>query len=151
MVRALLAEIDKAGMARRVTIQSFDWRTLALVGQLAPELPRAWLTTARTLRNSRWTLGLDAATFGSTPLLVQAAAAGGQAPVIWSPAFNDLTPAQVHQAHELKMTVLPWTVNQRADMQRLLEMGVDGIITDFPDVLREVLRERQAARPSSGP
>ncbi len=43
------------------------------------------------------------------------------------------------------MTVLPWTVNQRADMQRLLDMGVDGIITDFPDVLRTLLRERGAA------
>ncbi len=82
MVRALLAEIDKAGMARRVTIQSFDWRTLALVGELAPELPRAWLTTARTLRDSRWTLGLDAGNFASTPMLVQAASAGGKAPVI---------------------------------------------------------------------
>nr|WP_256354530.1 glycerophosphodiester phosphodiesterase [Variovorax sp. dw_308] len=146
MLRALLAEIDKAGMASRVTIQSFDWRTLALVGQLAPDLPRAYLSTARTLRDSRWTLGLDAASFGSTPLLVQAASAGGKAPVIWSPAFNDLTSAQVRQAHALRMTVLPWTVNQRADMLRLLDMGVDGIITDFPDVLADVLRERGAAR-----
>ncbi|MEJ8845993.1 glycerophosphodiester phosphodiesterase [Variovorax rhizosphaerae] len=145
MVRALLAEIDKAGMARRVTIQSFDWRTLALVGQLGPDLPRAYLTSPRTLRDSRWTLGLDATSFGSTPLLVQAASAGGKAPVIWSPAFNDLTPAQVRQAQALKMTVLPWTVNQRVDMLRLLDMGVDGIITDFPDVLGDVLRERGVA------
>ncbi|MEJ8855215.1 glycerophosphodiester phosphodiesterase [Variovorax robiniae] len=149
MVRALLAEIDKAGMARRVTLQSFDWRTLSLAGQLAPELPRAYLTSARTLRDSRWTLGLDAASFGSTPQLVQAASAGGKAPVIWSPAFNDLTAAQVREAHALKMTVLPWTVNQRADMLRLLDMGVDGIITDFPDVLRDVLRERGIAYSSN--
>jgi glycerophosphoryl diester phosphodiesterase len=52
----------------------------------------------------------------------------------------------VRQAHALKMTVLPWTVNQRADMLRLLDMGVDGIITDFPDVLADVLRERGVAR-----
>ena len=51
MVRALLAEIDKAGMAARVTIQSFDWRTLALVGQMAPQMSRAYLTTGRTLRD----------------------------------------------------------------------------------------------------
>jgi len=150
MVHALLAEIDKAGMAQRVTIQSFDWRTLALVGQWAPQLPRAYLTTARTLRDSRWTLGLSAADFATTPLLVQAASAGGNAPVIWSPAFNDLTAAQVRQAHALHMTVLPWTVNRRADMARLLDMGVDGLITDFPDVLRDLVREREAAPPAGG-
>ena len=143
MVRALLAEIDKAGMARRVTLQSFDWRSLAIVGQLAPQLPRAYLTTARTLRDSRWTQGLNAGDFASTPLLVKAAAGNaGKAPVIWSPAFADLTPAQVQQAQALGMTVLPWTVNQRADMLRLLDMGVDGVITDFPDVLRDAMRER---------
>ena len=145
LVRALLTEIDKAGMAGRVTVQSFDWRTLALVGQWAPGLPRAYLTTPRTLRDSRWTLGLEAGNFASTPLLVQAAARSGTAPVIWSPAFNDLTAAQVQQAHALGMSVLPWTVNQRADMARLLDMGVDGIITDYPDLLRALLRERGAA------
>ena len=149
MVRALLAEIDKAGMAGRVTIQSFDWRSLALVGRLAPQLPRAYLTTPRTLRDPRWTLGLNAADFASTPLLVQAAAGGERqqqaAPVIWSPAYADLTAAQVQQAHALKLTVLPWTVNQRADMARMIDLGVDGLITDFPDVLRDLLRERGVA------
>src|SRR5687768_9260412 len=58
MVRALLAEIDKAGVAQRVTIQSFDWRTLALVGQWAPQMQRAYLTSGRTLKDSRWTSGL---------------------------------------------------------------------------------------------
>ncbi|MEO5738659.1 MAG: glycerophosphodiester phosphodiesterase family protein, partial [Variovorax sp.] len=102
-----------------------------------------YLTTARTLRDSRWTLGLNAGDFASTPLLVKAAAGtAGKAPVIWSPAFADLTPAQVRQAQSLGMTVLPWTVNQRADMLRLLDMGVDGVITDFPDVLRDAMRER---------
>ena len=74
MVRALLAEIDKAGMAQRVTVQSFDWRSLALVGQWAPQLPRAYLTSARTLKDSRWTSGLRLEDFGSAPQLVKAAA-----------------------------------------------------------------------------
>jgi len=152
MVRALLAEIDQAGMASRVTVQSFDWRALALVGQLAPQLPRAYLTSPRTLRDSRWTQGLNPADFASTPLLVQAAAGTGiggkpKAPVIWSPAFATLTAEQVQQAHALGMTVLPWTVNQRADMLRLIDMGVDGVITDFPDVLRDAMRERELPLP----
>lgn len=151
MVRALLAEIDRAGVASRVTVQSFDWRTLALVGRLAPQLPRAYLTSARTLRDSRWTAGLAAADFGSTPRLVKAAAGAGPGALIWSPAFADLTPEALREAHALGLAVLPWTVNQRADMARLLDWGVDGLITDYPDVLRSVMAERGLPLPAGVP
>lgn len=150
MVRALLGEIDKAGMGPRVTVQSFDWRTLALVGQLAPQLPRAYLTTARTLKDSRWTAGLDAGSFASVPQMVKAASAGSTAAVTWSPAHADLTPAAIKEAHRLGLTVLPWTVNQRADMQRLMDWGADGIITDYPDMLRDLMRERGLSLPPPG-
>ncbi|RZI97140.1 MAG: glycerophosphodiester phosphodiesterase [Variovorax sp.] len=152
MVRALLAEIERAGMGPRVTVQSFDWRTLALVGQLAPQLPRAYLTSPRTLRDARWTSGASAADQGlSTPRFVASmarAGADGKAPVIWSPAFADLSAAQVQDAHAIGLTVMPWTVNRRADMARLLDMGVDGLITDFPDVLLALMRERGMTPPS---
>lgn len=147
MVRALLAEIDKAGMAQRVTVQSFDWRSLALVGQWAPGLPRAYLTSARTLEDSRWTGGLRLKDFGSAPQLVKAAAGDSKGAVIWSPAFNDLNSAQVWEAQSLGFQVVPWTVNQRADMARLMDWGVDGLITDDPVLLREVMRERGLVRP----
>ncbi|MBB4220577.1 glycerophosphodiester phosphodiesterase [Variovorax sp. 375MFSha3.1] len=150
MVRALLAEIDKANMANRVTIQSFDWRTLTLVGKLAPQLPRAYLTTARTLKDKRWTDGLDAASFASVPQMVRAASANAPGPVIWSPAFADLTPEVIREAHKLGLKVLPWTVNQRADMQRLMDWGADGIITDYPDILRDLMRERGLSLPPPG-
>jgi glycerophosphoryl diester phosphodiesterase len=150
MVRALLAEIDKAQMGSRVTVQSFDWRTLALVGQLAPQLPRAYLSSARTLKDSRWTAGLDSANFTSTPQLVKAAAGKSEGPVIWSPAHNDLTPAAIKEAQGFGFKVLPWTVNQRADMLRLMDWGVDGIITDYPDVLRDLMRERGLSLPPPG-
>ncbi|QNK68406.1 glycerophosphodiester phosphodiesterase [Variovorax sp. PAMC26660] len=150
MVRALLAEIDKAKMADRVTIQSFNWRTLALVGQLAPQLPRAYLSTARTLKDSRWTAGLDAAGFASVPKMVKAAAGTTPGAVIWSPAYADLTPAVIKEAQRLGMKVLPWTVNQRADMLRLMDWGADGLITDYPDVLRDLIRERGLSLPPPG-
>lgn len=150
MVRALLAEIDKAKMAGRVTVQSFDWRTLALVGQFAPQLPRAYLTTPRTLQDPRWTAGLALSNFASVPQMVKAASANGTGPVIWSPAYADLSPAVIKEAQKLGMTVLPWTVNQRADMQRLMDWGADGIITDYPDMLRDLMRERGLALPPPG-
>jgi glycerophosphoryl diester phosphodiesterase len=140
MVRAVLAEIDKAGMARRVTVQSFDWRSLALVGRLAPQLPRAYLTSARTLEDSRWSAGLDAASFASTPKLVQAAAGEPGGPVLWSPSSSEATPASVKEAQAMGFQVIPWTVNQPAEMARLMGLGVDGLITDYPDVLRSAMR-----------
>lgn len=142
MVRALLAEIDQAGMAGRVTIQSFDWRSLALVGELAPQMPRAYLTTARTLRDSQWTAGLNAADFGSTPLLVKAAAGATPGPVVWSPAGSTVTAAAVKEAQALGFQVIPWTINTRADMANLIDLGVDGLISDFPDLLRTEVRMR---------
>ncbi|WP_395320957.1 glycerophosphodiester phosphodiesterase [Variovorax sp. UC74_104] len=150
MVRALLAEIDKANMAGRVTIQSFDWRTLTLVGKLAPQLPRAYLTTPRTLKDKRWTDGFDAASFASVPQMVRAASANAPGPVIWSPAFADLTPEVIREAQKIGMKVLPWTVNQRADMLRLMDWGADGIITDYPDILRDLMRERGLSLPPPG-
>ncbi|MBO9649967.1 MAG: glycerophosphodiester phosphodiesterase [Variovorax sp.] len=150
MVRALLAEIDKAGMAQRVTIQSFDWRTLALVRDQAPQIQRAYLTSARTVRDSRWTSGLRIEDFGSTPRLVKAAAGDGPGKVIWSPAFKDVTPELLKEAHTLGLQVLPWTVNERADMIRLIDLGVDGIITDDPAILRDVMSEKNMPLPPRG-
>jgi glycerophosphoryl diester phosphodiesterase len=150
MVRALLAEIDKAGMAQRVTIQSFDWRTLALVRDQAPQIPRAYLSTARTLRDSRWTAGLRFEDFGSAPRLVKAAAGDGPGQVIWSPAFKDLTPDLLKESHALGQQVLPWTVNERADLIRLIDWGVDGIITDDPAILRDVMSEKNMPLPPRG-
>lgn len=142
MARALLAEIERAGMQRRVTIQSFDWRTLQWVGRLAPDMPRAYLSSARTLRDSRWTTGLRAEDFLSTPVLVRMAAGQSAPHVIWSPYFADLTREQLAEARALGLKVLPWTVNRREDMSRLLDWGVDGLITDYPDELRALLAQR---------
>jgi glycerophosphoryl diester phosphodiesterase len=147
MVRVLLAEIDRAGMADRVTIQSFDWRSLALVGRLAPTMPRAYLTTARTLKDSRWTAGLNAADFGSTPLLVKAAAGGSSGPVLWTPSGNDVTAASVKEAQAMGFKVVPWTINRQVDMTNILRLGVDGLITDYPDVLRRVMRSQGLPMP----
>jgi glycerophosphoryl diester phosphodiesterase len=149
MVRALLAEIDKAGMGKRVTVQSFDWRTLALVGRFAPDLPRSYLTSPRTVNDARWTAGLPLEDFGSVPLLVRAAAGNGPGPITWSPAFAGLQSEQVDEAHQLGLAVLPWTVNEPRDMERLMDMGVDGLITDYPDMLRDLMRSRGLPLPAS--
>lgn len=141
IVDALLAELKAAGMAGRVTVQGFDWRALQRVQQLAPELPTAYLSSQSprfdTIADGTWTAGLRLADHGSVPRMVKAA--GG---TIWSPNFNDLSEALVQEAHALGLRVLPWTVNETADMERMIAWGVDGLITDYPDRGRAAMRAR---------
>ena len=59
-------------------------------------------------------------------------------PHTYSPAFALVTPALVAEAHAAGVQIVPWTVNERADMQRLVAMGVDGLITDYPDRFERV-------------
>jgi glycerophosphoryl diester phosphodiesterase len=146
--RALIAEIRRLGLAPRATIQSFDWRTLAVAAREAPEIARAYLSIERGNNEtvfkgkgrSPWT-GLDAAAHGnSTPRLV--AAAGGK---IWSPFHRDLDPAIVAEAKALGLAVIPWTVNEPADLERAIGLGVDGLITDYPDRAKALLDARRIA------
>jgi glycerophosphoryl diester phosphodiesterase len=146
MTRALLKVIDDAGMAARVTIQSFDWRSLQLVQQLAPRIPTVYLTiqTANTdnVRDGTWTAGLRIADHGSVPKMVKAA--GG---AVWSPNGGAVTEALVKEAQALGLKVVPWTINAPADLDRFLSWGVDGLITDYPDRLREAMARRGMALP----
>ena len=141
LTRAVIEVIRAHGMAERATLQSFDWRTLQVARQVAPELPRAYLTAHLprfdTVSSGEWTLGLKLADHDDVPTMV--AAAGGR---IWSPHFGNLTRASIERAHGLGLRVLPWTVNETTDMERLVDWGVDGLITDYPDRLRQVLTQR---------
>ena len=75
---------------------------------------------------------------GSVPRLVKAA--GGR---IWSPDYRDLDAAKLEEAHRLGLRVVTWTVNDPAQIARLIAMGVDGIISDRPDlVLAELARRK---------
>ena len=142
-VQILLKVIREAGMTKRVMVQSFDWRTLELLHTLEPALRTMYLTiesaTFNTLKDGSWTAGhLLPENAGSVPRMVRASA-GSATGIIWAPNFNNLSPALVKEAHDLGLQVIPWTVNQPAPMQQLMDWGVDGIISDFPDRLREVM------------
>jgi glycerophosphoryl diester phosphodiesterase len=148
LASAVIKVVRANGVERRTTIQSFDWRTLALVQREAPEIATAYLTSdAENVRDvgagaSPWTNGIRLADHGSVPKMVKAA--GGR---IWSPNHGDLTEALVKEAKGLGLQVLPWTVNDPPDMARLIDWGVDGIITDYPDRARAVMAERSMPLP----
>lgn len=149
---AVIAAVRGAGMAKRVTLQSFDWRTLRIAQRTAPAIPTVCLTTqhpgddnvqAGVPGPSPWLAGFDVDDFGgSVPRLVHAAGCP-----VWSPDARDLSPAAVAEAHAQGLTVVAWTVNEEAEMDALIAAGVDGIISDYPDRLRRVAARRGLALP----
>ena len=151
LTTAVVAEIQASGMAERTTVQSFDWSSLNLTKEIAPELPLvalssgdAWLEVGQPGASANLG-GIDIDTYGGS--LAKAAAAQGYDVV--SPAFRSVTPAMIAEAHELGLPVIPWTVNTTADMTRLMDLGVDGIITDYPTRLRTVMEERGLKLPKA--
>ena len=151
LTRAVVAEIQASGMADRTTLQSFDWSSLNLTKELAPELPLVALSSGDTWMGvgqpgaSRNLGGIDIDDYdGSLP---KAAAAQGYDVV--SPTFRSVTPGMIAEAHELGLPVIPWTVNTTAEMERLMDLGVDGIITDYPTRLRTLLEERGLKLPKA--
>ena len=144
--------IRTAGLTRRVTIESFDWRTLVIAKRLAPEIETVCLTIEsdgmdtvqrKSGRPSAWNAGLDLASHGdSVPRLVKAAGCG-----TWSPFWHNVDGASVTEAHALGLKVLPWTVNNPSEMTRLIDLKVDGLISDYPDRLRRAMSDKGLALP----
>ena len=140
-VEALLAVIRRHGMEQRVMLQSFDWRTLQVAQRLAPRIPTVYLSSqqgsASNIADPRWTAGLLLAAHGSVPKMVKAA--GG---AVWSPNFNDVNAELVREAQSLGLKVVVWTVNEPAQIDKMLALGVDGIISDRPDRVRSAMAAR---------
>jgi glycerophosphoryl diester phosphodiesterase len=151
--RKLISAVRSAGMAERTAIQSFDWRTLAVVQKEAPEIATVYLTTVSGFMDniqvkgeSPWTAGIRFRDHGSVPRMVKAA--GG---AVWSPYLGDLTRAAVKEAQALGLKVVVWTANNPAEMRRVIEWGVDGVISDRPDLLRQAAGTMGIALPRATP
>ena len=155
-VEAVLAVVRAGGMESRVTIQSFDWRTLRIVQARAPGMVTSYLSARqRWLDNIRageagpspWTAGLDVDDHGGN-VAALVAAAGGR---VWAPFHREVDGAKIKDAHDRGLAVKVWTVNDADRMNQLIDLGVDGIITDYPDRLRAVMAARGMPLPSPTP
>jgi glycerophosphoryl diester phosphodiesterase len=155
--RKLLDVVRKHGMTSRVTIQSFDWRTLQIVQELQKGRTKKVLTsclssqqpwgdniTPKSDKGLYWTGSVRTAEYADVPSMVKAAGCD-----VWSPYFADITPALVKKSHELGLKVIPWTTNSEAEMTAVIDAGADGLITDYPDRARVVLKNRGIALPES--
>jgi glycerophosphoryl diester phosphodiesterase len=124
--RGVVEVIQAAGVLDRTVVRSFDHRSVLALRQLAPALATAVLVVG--------TAPCDPAALTRQ--------AGAQT---YCPNVNFVDALQVRQLHEQGLRVLPWTVNEEDNWERLVAWGVDGITTDFPDRLAAFLRHRGMA------
>ncbi|MBA9006236.1 glycerophosphodiester phosphodiesterase family protein [Thermomonospora cellulosilytica] len=161
-VQVTVNEVRKARLLRQVTVQSFDWGALMRMRQVEPRLPLVALTNYDFLQTGRpgaspWLGGLDIDDFGGDPLrAVRSFGASAFSPVHGFPQNGKVTDPDyrpyvtrdmVERAHRMGLKVIPWTINDEPTMHKLIDDGVDGIITDYPDRLRDVMAERSLKPP----
>ena len=117
----VIDEIDRAGMREKTNIQSFDLRTLQVIHEMDASIVLAFL-------------------IANTKSVAQNIEELGFVPEIYSPNYRLVTPQMIEEAHSKQMKVIPWTVNEKAAMKSMKVMGVDGIITDYPNYIEDIDR-----------
>ena len=141
-VRLVVKEINKSNLKNKIIISSFDWRTLTEIKNHYPEISRAYLTyqqkTGVKIKNtiynrSPWISYLPFFENHELPKIIKSQ--GGKA---WHPYYKDITKKLVEISHQEDLSVNVWTVNKEYDMLKMVEYGVDGIMTDYPLRLKEV-------------
>ena len=165
-VQVVARDVSEAGMSAQVTIQSFDWGALMRMREVEPRLPIVALTNKDFLQcgqpgASPWLGGIDADDYDCN--LVRAAHSFGadaispvhgfpQNGTVSDPDYRPyVTRQMVDEAHAAGMKVIPWTIDDRPTMEKLMDDGVDGLITDYPDRLREVMADRRYVLPKPVP
>jgi glycerophosphoryl diester phosphodiesterase len=116
-VELLMAVIKEKKIEDYVIIQSFDFRTLQYLHQKYPSIATAMLIEGddpRKLDDQIGALGFN--------------------PTIYSPAYQLVNNDLISKCHQKNIRIIPWTVNTKEEIDKLKAMGVDGIITDYPDL-----------------
>lgn len=166
-VQIVARQVREAGMLDQVSIQSFDWGALMRMREVEPRLPIVALTNGPQFLQpgqpgaSPWLGGIDIDDFGGD-LVAAAHSFGADAisPVHGFPQNGTITEENyepyvtkqmVEEAHKYGMKVIPWSVNDAPTMHKLINDGVDGLITDYPDRLRDVMEQHSLKLPKPYP
>ncbi|MDD2859694.1 MAG: glycerophosphodiester phosphodiesterase family protein [Acidiphilium sp.] len=136
MAQAVIAALHRADSVARAVLFAFDWRVLREAAAMEPALRRCCLTEPDTLAaGGLWLDGMDLGAFDGE--VVHAVAATGAH--CWAPFHATLDEAELREAQALGLFVLPWTVNTPEAFERMLRLGVDGMISDRPDLARTAI------------
>jgi len=146
-VRAVTGVIAEHGKVQRSLLQSFDWRTLVESKRVLPSLRTVALAQLPTIYpGTPWTAGVPIGADAWNGGLVRAVESIGAR--VLSPRYNDLNDTLIAAAQQRGLLVIPWTVNDAPTMGSLIDRGVDGIITDYPNILREVAAAKHIELPA---
>jgi glycerophosphoryl diester phosphodiesterase len=124
LARAIIDAMDSLGIADRCMLQSFDPAVLETIHADRPEIPLAYLV------ENGGTLEADLAKLTFVP-------------AIYSPHFTAANEALLHAVRAKEMELVVWTVNESADIRSMLNLGVDGIISDYPDRVFAIMENRE--------
>lgn len=148
-VDAIILTLNKKNFILRSELQSFDWRTLLYAQKIAPNIKTAYITEQSLLFNTfadvAWTAGNKLEKYDNS-IAKMISDLGGS---IWCPNYRDLTKSLVTAAHSYNLKVVPWTADTEQEFEDLIQFGVDGIITNRPDLLRNVMLKLGMVLPPS--
>lgn len=142
MVSIIKKEIEKSKLSEKILISSFDWRILKEFSIQIPNMTRGYLSFQQNTgvkiektiyKNSPWMNLALAFNEYDLPRLIRQL--GGK---VWCPFYRDISKKDVEMAHNEDLVVNVWTVNKENDIMRMIEYGVDAIITDYPLLLKQI-------------
>lgn len=132
-VRLLLEIIEENNIEDIVSIQSFYWKTIMDIKAKAPHIKTVALLSNARIKDLEWFNGLDPNEYNSFGEFIQSSGAD-----CLSMNYRDISKKQIQEVQDLGLEVIPYTINDAPTMRYYIELGVDGIITDYPDVLKSV-------------
>ena len=139
LAKIVLDEVNKSSLIDKIIYSSFDWRVLREIKNYNSEIPRAYLTQDQ--RNiydqSPWMDFTPLHNNVDLPKLIKAH--GGKA---WHPYHKNINEKNIKIAQSENLPVNVWTVNKEDDMLRMIDYGVDGIMTDYPVQLKELCEKK---------
>jgi glycerophosphoryl diester phosphodiesterase len=145
MVKIVLEEVNQSNLTDKIIYSSFDWRVLREIKNYNPEIPRAYLSFEQQSSGSfgniydqsPWMDFIPLHNNVDLPKLIKAL--GGKA---WHPFYRNVNEKIVEISHNENLPVNVWTVNDEEDMLRMIDIGVDGIMTDYPVQLKELCEKK---------
>ena len=143
-VSLILKDIDTYKLEDRIIISSFDWRILYELKKQNPRILRGFITLQQDLsttkkniyENSPWM----AKNYSLDQLFLIPNIIKSLEGHVWSAFYRDVTKQNVELAHKHGLATCVWTVNREQDIIRMIEYGVDGIITDYPKKVQEICK-----------
>jgi glycerophosphoryl diester phosphodiesterase len=140
-VDVIIDTLEKNNFLDRAELQSFDWRGLLYAKKINPKIKTSFITEKSfildTLKGTSWTAGHSIRNHENSVIKMLSTLGADT----WCPYYKNVTKELVAQAHAHNIRVVPWTPDLPVEMNNLIQVGVDGIITNRADILRKVLSE----------